>query len=185
MIQRAGCPANASPGPRACHRRAPTPDPKLPPDAIGAGIAVAGGCGLAPPGPTPAGPFVICSSGIPSRGTPGTILNRVASCTPCNSVIFSSSVILATICRARVTACAWLTRACCAGVTEEKPATKRTAMAMPDPWKGIRREGIAGKNFFTRLSIRKVNPAEFYHSRANAFLLPALAWYDHLSPRGV
>ena len=53
--------------------------------AIGAGIAVAGGCGLAPPGPTPAGPFVIQKSGMPSRGKPGTIRYRVASCTPCNS----------------------------------------------------------------------------------------------------
>jgi hypothetical protein len=144
---------------------------------MGAGIAVAGGCGLAPPGPTPAGPFVIHKSGMPSRGTPGTILYRVASCTPCNSLIFSSSVILATICRARATACARVTCACCAGAAAEKPAAMSAANAMPvDPWKGNRRKEIAREIFFTMFSIPKYSPAEFYHSRFLAPSLRALLW---------
>ena len=68
--------------------------------AIGAGSAVADGW-LTPPLLTPAGPLVSNSSGIPSRGIAGTVRNSVLVLMPCNWLIFSSSVIWATIPTAR------------------------------------------------------------------------------------
>src|SRR5438105_2158580 len=68
---------------------------------IGDGSAVAGGWVGASPGPTPAGPLVMTSGGMPSRGTPGTRRRCCASRMPCSSEIFSSSVMAATRLAAR------------------------------------------------------------------------------------